>query len=330
MRFSIVIPVCNTRIYLDECLQSVLNQTVVPFEVILTDDGSTDGSVELCDSYARTHPEKIRILRLNRSGPLIARQKALGHASGDVIVFLDSDDCLREDALETLERCFQSQGCDLILYHYSRNPDFSTRDSYYGLAPGALEKRELYRAIVATEIPNGVCLKAAKRECFRDMPDFGGLSHVKNGEDLLMSLYMVTAAESVYFLEESLYYYRLREGSAVRSYNPDRPRSVKTVHQELERFIDRWNMPELHPLHRGREVRGWVDTMRNLMENRPKELHRILREMAEDDYFRRAYASMEPGSLSKEFSLLAKWLYQKKFALLEAAWFLRRLRNVMK
>lgn len=327
MRVSIVIPVFNTGIYLDACLQSVLTQTYSPFEIILADDGSTDGSANLCDEYAQKYPELIQVIHLVSSGPLIARQQALLLAKGDIIVFLDSDDCIRQDALQKIDECFCQLHCDMVLYNYSKRRDFSSKDSRYLLedihSENVLDKKALCRSIVSSNIPNGVVLKAAKKRCFDRFPDFTDLSYVKNGEDLLMTLYMVTEAQKIVYLDEKLYFYRQREGSIVHSYSPDRTRSIKTVHCELERFIDLWGMPELHPVHFAREVKSWIETVLILFDNKnhmePAAFRDILQNMSADDYFRRAYAKMDPEALSGKYRLLAKWLYHRRFWCLQLA-----------
>lgn len=327
MRASIVIPVFNTGIYLDECLQSVLTQTHSPFEIILADDGSTDGSANLCDEYAKKYPELIQVIHLVSSGPLIARQKALRLVKGDIIVFLDSDDCIRQDALQKLEECFCQHSCDMVLYNYSKCRDFSSKDSHYLLEGSnseyVIDKRELCRSIVSSNIPNGVVLKAARMHCLSAFPDFSRLSYVRNGEDLLMTLYMVTEAQKIVYLDENLYFYRQRTGSIVHSYSPNRARSIKAVHCELERFIERWGMPELHPVHFAREVKSWIETVLILFENKdhiePGTFRDILKNMSADDYFRRAYAEMDPKLLSRKYRLLAKWLYHGRFWCLQIA-----------
>ena len=91
MKLSVIIPVYNVRAYLDECLKSVCEQQVSDLEVLLIDDGSTDGSGEWCDNYAKQHTEVSVIHQANR-GLSGARNAGLDRASGDFIAFLDADD----------------------------------------------------------------------------------------------------------------------------------------------------------------------------------------------------------------------------------------------
>lgn len=102
MKVSVVIPVYNVKPYLERCVQSVLRQTYQDIEVILVDDGSKDGSGELCDQIALTD-KRIRVIHQENQGLSSARNMGICSATGDYIIFLDADDLwLMEDGLEKL------------------------------------------------------------------------------------------------------------------------------------------------------------------------------------------------------------------------------------
>lgn len=338
MKFSVIVPVYNTQAYLAACCDSVLNQTYRDCELILIDDGSADFCGKLCDQIADNASGKCTVIHTTNQGPLLARRTGVRAATGDVIVFLDADDCIRRDALQILADKFSETNSDVILYNASDSCDYLGKCQRFAFSHlqslNCEEKSLLYRMMACSQIPNSVCLKAAKKHCLESMPDFTGLSFVKNGEDLLMSLYMLTAAQKIVYLDESLYFYRQREGSAVHSYNPDRAKSIKYVHQEMERFIDQWGMPELHPAHCAREVHGWIETMLILMNNRSKisaeDFLRELRNMASDRYFIKAYEAMDPAILSRTYRILARWLYEGRLSLLHTAAKLKTLSSRIK
>lgn len=91
VKLSIIIPVYDVRPYLGECMKSVFSQQVDDFEVLLVDDGSTDGSGALCDTYAADHPQ-VRVIHQPHQGLSAARNAGLARATGDFIAFLDADD----------------------------------------------------------------------------------------------------------------------------------------------------------------------------------------------------------------------------------------------
>ena len=91
MIFTVVIPVFNAERFLPEALRSVENQAFHNYQVVLVDDGSTDGSGEICDAFARNR-ENVLVIHKNNEGPLMARYSALEVAQGEYTVFLDADD----------------------------------------------------------------------------------------------------------------------------------------------------------------------------------------------------------------------------------------------
>lgn len=104
---SIVIPVYNSSKYLQECIDSCLNQTYQDFEIILVDDGSTDTSAEILD-YNAKRDHRIKYFKQNNAGSCSARNNALKHATGEYIFFLDSDDSIYPNTLEVLVNAIKS------------------------------------------------------------------------------------------------------------------------------------------------------------------------------------------------------------------------------
>ena len=94
MLFSVLIPVYNTSKYLDECINSVLSQTEKNFEIVLLNDGSTDNSGDICDSYAEKYPDFIRVIHKENEGLMMTRRRGFKEAKGDYFICLDSDDYL--------------------------------------------------------------------------------------------------------------------------------------------------------------------------------------------------------------------------------------------
>ena len=89
--FSIIIPVYNVEKYLVECVTSIFSQHYDNLEILLIDDGSTDGSGKLCDELARKH-EKVRVIHKKNGGSADARNKGIEESTGEYLLFLDSDD----------------------------------------------------------------------------------------------------------------------------------------------------------------------------------------------------------------------------------------------
>ena len=117
MKFSVIIPVYNGWEYLRAGVDSVLEQTGADFEILLVDDGSTDGkSGALCDTLAREHPDCIRVLHKPNGGAGDARNAALPLAQGDYVLFLDSDDSYTPEAFAVLSAALEALAPDVCYF----------------------------------------------------------------------------------------------------------------------------------------------------------------------------------------------------------------------
>lgn len=114
---SIIIPVYNVRNYLKDCIDSVINQTYKNIEILLIDDGSVDGSSEICDEY-KTLDSRIVVIHKKNGGLSDARNVGIDLCKGDYIYFLDSDDYLEKDAIEILLNSCEYFGKQIALTNY--------------------------------------------------------------------------------------------------------------------------------------------------------------------------------------------------------------------
>ena len=115
---SIIVPVYNVKNYLEKCLQSICGQTYKNLEIILIDDGSSDGSGELCDLFAQ-RDGRIRVFHQANAGQSAARNRGLAVAQGEFLGFVDSDDWIESDMYEFLYRLLKENEADIsICSHY--------------------------------------------------------------------------------------------------------------------------------------------------------------------------------------------------------------------
>ena len=112
--YSVVIPVYNAKSSLKRCVDSWLAQSRSDLELLLVDDGSTDGSAGLCDELADSDP-RIRVIHQKNSGVSAARNAGIQEACGEYVLFTDSDDYVAVDYLEKMANCVDNAGADLAL-----------------------------------------------------------------------------------------------------------------------------------------------------------------------------------------------------------------------
>lgn len=125
IRISVIIPIYNTEEYLEECLESILAQTVPFYEIILINDGSTDKSAEICKSYCVRY-SNIRLVEQSNQGQGNARNRGIQMASGDYIVFIDSDDKVFENMNETIIKNLSQNPVDVLYFSADIKDDIGT------------------------------------------------------------------------------------------------------------------------------------------------------------------------------------------------------------
>ena len=126
-KLSIIIPVYQVEPYLERCINSVLGQTFLDYEVILVDDGSTDGSEKICDKYAARF-EKITVIHKKNGGLSSARNRGIEAASGEYLMFLDSDDILHSRAAELEVQLLEENQADIVICPLARFKDIQEID----------------------------------------------------------------------------------------------------------------------------------------------------------------------------------------------------------
>lgn len=216
-KLSIIIPVHNTCEYLEQCIGSVLNQTFSDFELILVDDGSTDGSERFVEQFAE-RDIRIRTLHQSQSGVSVARNKGIEIALGEYLVFLDSDDYFSNpDALSLLAQHSILCHADVIFYGYT-DEDMITgkcRSSQRGFDARAFhkEKTELLNYIYDAGLFPTACWQMAVRREFVLSNQIRFPEHIVC-EDIDWGITILYKADTYTFVDESLMTYRRnRNGS---------------------------------------------------------------------------------------------------------------------
>lgn len=252
MKFSILIPVYNVEKYIRECLDSVISQTFLDYEVILVDDGSEDRSGRICDEYALMYPEKIRVIHKQNQGLISARRVGISNASGDFCIFIDSDDSVEPILLEVIENYLsRDKEIDLLLYSYrclrdgvqgERHPAFAEDGTIWCCN----NKRQIYEKLIYTNEITSIWTKAIRTEILKKDPTQYERYYSKNmAEDLLQSLFPITVARKVSYTDRVLYNYRINTDSISHNYDLKRVAQNDTKHVYLEiksNYLSKWGM----------------------------------------------------------------------------------------
>jgi glycosyltransferase involved in cell wall biosynthesis len=216
-RFSVVIPAYNVQRYVARCLRSVLRQSYRPSEVLVYDDGSTDRTAAIVERFARTHPE-LRLIRQANSGQGAIRNRGIAEATGDHVLFVDSDD---ELDLRTLERCtaaLRTGGFDFAAFRYQARYPGGARAADSRWDPSFAGRAELAGA--DTELLLGNRWLAPWQAAYR--LDFVRANDLRNGvgylfEDQEFTAGAIVAADRIGLVDAPLYIYHYNGGSSLRS-----------------------------------------------------------------------------------------------------------------
>lgn len=116
---SVVVPVYNVEKYLERCLDSILEQTFIDYEIVLVEDGTEDKSGLICDRYAEKYP-CIRVIHKKNEGLALARKVGVENAAGKYILFVDSDDWIHKDMLKDMYRIMKENQSEMVCCQYTR------------------------------------------------------------------------------------------------------------------------------------------------------------------------------------------------------------------
>ena len=247
--FYILVPVYNVEKYVGDCIESVLKQTYVNWELILVDDGSTDFSGTICDGYAAID-KKIKVIHKKNGGSLSARQAARyfllnrDFDKSGYVIYLDSDYLLELNALQIINDIIDLTNCDLVIYRYKRfwNERELRCNGNKCINYEIIEdKRILYKRVFTNDGYNSLCRKA-KSVNLVEKNDYSEYFKIAHGEDLLQSLFLYQKSKCVAFTDVELYRYRENPNSITHSVSYDNYRVVSTVRREVWLFLQRENV----------------------------------------------------------------------------------------
>ena len=144
---SIIVPVYNVKNYLEKCLQSICGQTYKNLEIILIDDGSSDGSGELCDLFAQ-RDGRIKVIHQANAGQSAARNRGLAVAQGEFLGFVDSDDWIEPDMYEFLYHLLKANGADISICSHYIETAVKTRVKHSSGQFSSFSREEAIRTLV--------------------------------------------------------------------------------------------------------------------------------------------------------------------------------------
>lgn len=231
---SVIVPVYKVEAYLDQCMQSIVNQTYRNIEVILVDDGSPDNSPAMCDTWAN-RDNRVKVIHKINGGASDSRNVGMDSCDGDYIIFIDSDDVVSENIVEAL-----LQGCLQNNVKLSMCP----LQNFSGAEPS------LKKEIVQSEILQGkfICKHFFDYYASGPVAKLFHKSIVQNhrfiigrkvGEDAAFNYPIFYSQDKVCFVYKAMYFYRANLNSATGTYNLGMLDELDTFSEMLEFYKER-------------------------------------------------------------------------------------------
>ncbi len=278
---SIIIPIYKVQDYLDNCIESVVNQTYENIEIILVDDGSPDRCGMICDRWASCDP-RILTLHKENGGLSDARNFGLSHAHGDYIVFVDSDDLIEPELIEDALLAATSHHAQIVVYQFRflyPNNDLIPDPGSGSFPHGQLcDKREALEYLWQNRVQN------FSWSIFAESSIYDGIRFPKGRlvEDMATTYKLFNSAHSIFFLGKSLVRYRVRNDSILSNINKKVIADMANNISEIDTFATIYH-PDLVKTERNWAIRNmttdylWLYQIRATLSKREyRELQQAL------------------------------------------------------
>lgn len=311
---SIIVPCYNAQRFLEKCVQSVLAQTYGDIQLILVNDGSTDGTAALCDALA-AKDGRIVVIHQKNAGVSAARNAGLDAATGAYIGFVDADDFVAADMYEQALRHIGH--CDMAMWDaVTVFPDGKTEpDSIDLLENDCILRKEDWSPALLRQMAGAAWRCLYRRELLADVRFPVG---IKLSEDRLFNMEAMGKAQSLAYFKQGLYFRTIEEGSACHRYHGDQYEKSLLAMSHGDRILKKYWSEDYRPVYvRAFVIQGALAAVREICapEFPGKGRRKAIKALAKQEALAQAFALCPPATLWEK--LLSR---KMALALLVAAW----------
>ena len=230
---SVIVPIYNVEEYLEECLESIRNQTYTNIEVILVNDGSTDGSREICESYCEKDI-RFRLINQENQGQSVARNRGVKESVGQYIMFVDSDDVVNTDVLEVLLP-YMKTDVDIVECEMTREKEAFFLNKIPTIVFEGNSKEAILNCIAFRAVKFCAFTKLYRREIVEKIPFLEGYIY----EDVFTGINYLKHIRKIVVVDYIGYYYRIRPNSIMtKPFNEKDLDIFKVGNQLIDSFKD--------------------------------------------------------------------------------------------
>jgi glycosyltransferase involved in cell wall biosynthesis len=225
MKISVVVPVYNTVRYLKKCIDSIVKQSFIDFQIILVDDGSTDGSERICDEYAKAD-SRIKVIHQTNSGVVRARKTGLKAADGDYIYYVDSDDWIDENIIKSFMDILLQYSVNMVLIDNKR--EYENGNSFISMLPfeeGLYGQEWIKSVMIGQLMRTDVFFASSDRAAYWNylidkkilLKNQKNISdQIRIWDDVVVTYPCLLDSSHIYIKKEVYYHYRQRSDSLKR------------------------------------------------------------------------------------------------------------------
>lgn len=212
---SIVVPVYNVALYIEQCIKSILQQDFSDYELIIVNDGTQDISIDLIRPLINGR-ENVMIIEKVNGGLSSARNAALPYIKGKFVWFIDSDDWIAQDALKTVHHLLKDDNCTLLKINFDKYHDSS------GIYEPSIKEKKSYCLPIKVAYEKGYLFEISPwlyihKSDILIQNNLNFREDISIHEDEFFCAELFSYAKTIRFCDESLYYYRIRSGSIMQS-----------------------------------------------------------------------------------------------------------------
>lgn len=319
-KISVIIPVYNMEKYLRQCLESVCSQTLEEIQILVVDDGSTDGSGAICQEFAERYPDKLRYFYKENGGSASARNVGLEHAAGEYIGFVDSDDWVELNMYERMYAAAVAHEADIV---FCRTFEDECPGAYEYIFPraGKFTREDMTKEIFPYLLPS-----VTKKGNFRNLRWCNWLHIYKRSileehhirfnsksrrcEDLGFSAACTIHGHSYFYLEEPLYHNRPNQASKSRNYSKDMWLSIRPLMIYLQELTDECREYDFDDAMNACIFYFCTMVIRNEMRLKDKRLRRQkIQEVLDDSLCKEAVSRVWPAQMNLEYQSFYRLMF---------------------
>lgn len=234
-RISIVVPIYNTEKYLERCINSILNQSYSNIELILVDDGSTDGSGEICDRLAYKD-KRVKVIHTKNNGLSKARNIGIEHSTGSYIAFVDSDDYIHEDMYNDMVKIIKNNDVDIVYCNYLEGSlDKYRFNKYKDLKIDIFDSKKILELSYKKESSKYLVVwnKLIKKQIINDIK-FD--EDIKIGEDHIFCNKIYNKAKKIGYINNQYYYYYRGNENSVCNDNKNIEKRMDQIRSYIKEY----------------------------------------------------------------------------------------------